>query len=160
MASPLVIQGHSYSWGHIKLNMTSALGVPYEARGFTDLGWSESLSVEKGAGLGRNSAPTRRSLGSYEASDATLSGFESEVDSFLKYVASQGGGSYGGPEFTVIASFANLNEGAHTVKLKRCRIIGVSASYSVGNTLLKQDLTLSVMSIERDGLTLHEQGVF
>jgi hypothetical protein len=94
-------------------------------------------------------------MGEYTADDATLSGYQADVEAFLKFLASQGGGSYGGPEFACTAVFANPLELVSTLTLHRCRVIGVSSAYSGGNALLKQDLTLSVMSISRDGNTLH-----
>lgn len=152
---PISINGASYSWGHINLAMVTALGTPYESRGYTDLSWGESLDVEKGGVMGTNRAPVKRSLGEYTADDATISGYQADIEALLMFLASQSGGSYGDPEFTTTAVFANPLELVHTVTLHRCRVIGVSAAYSAGNALLKQDLTLSVMSVSRGGNHLH-----
>lgn len=157
-AQPAIsINGASYSYGHISLAMQTATGIPYESRGYTEISIGESLDVEKGTVLGADRAPVKRSMGEYTCDDATLSGYQADVEAFLMFLASQGGGSYGGPEFTTTVVFANPLELVTTLTLNRCRVIGVSAAYSAGNALLKQDLTLSVMSISRgpQGATLH-----
>lgn len=155
--NPISVNGASFSWGNIKMiPIVSVGGAVFSGKGFTAISYSEDLDEVKGTVMGSNRAPTKRSQGEY-AAEASVTGYQADVEEYIAFLGSQGQGVYSRVEFNIVVVFANPRESVHEVTLHRCRVKGVSSVYAAGPDLLSQDLTLSVMSISRNGMTLHER---
>ena len=149
------INGALLGWGSI---VTEIDDQPYE--GYTDLNFADKLTVEKIFGQNKAQKPLGRTKGKYDVDDVKVTMLQGSARKLRQALAAKSdtGKSYGSVVFEIsVVGIEKDTDQRIDVQLSGCRIVGVGNSWSEGEGALKEEMTLSVMSISRDGLTLYEE---
>jgi hypothetical protein len=149
------INGAALGWGSIVTEIDDDL---YE--GYTDISFTDKLTVEKLFGQNRGQRPLGRTRGKYDVDDTKVTMYAASARKLRQKLASksESGKSYGTEEFTIsVQGTEKDSDQVIDVMLVGCRVVGVGDSWSEGEGALKEEMTISVMSIIRDGLALYEE---
>jgi hypothetical protein len=149
------INGALLGWGSI---VTEIDDDPYQ--GYTDISFADKLTVEKVFGQSRAQKPLGRTKGKYDVDDAKVTMLAASARSLRQKLASKSdsGTAYGSVEFTIsVQGVEKATDQVIDVLLVGCRVVGVGDTWAEGEGVLKEEMTISVMSILRDGLSLYEE---
>lgn len=150
------INGNAYSWSSVVIKLDSQ-----RFYGVTSLTFADKLEVGLGYGQGRHFAPLARTGGKYSCDDTKIVMRTSSFSDFAEYLATRApdGISIGFAEWTVDAQWvepAQLALSPMQAVLNRCRLIGVNQTQEQNTDETTVELTVSVMWILRNGLTLFD----
>lgn len=150
MSDSILINGFTYSWSSV---MFEANGDIYT--GIKAISFADKIEEGKGYGLGRSFGPVSRTAGQYSCEDGKVT---MRLDSWQAFSVALGQlsliGSFGAAEFHGSVQWVEPALGAVTRELERCRVIGVSSSAEQNTDEATVELTISMMRIRYDGLTL------
>ena len=141
-----VINGVAFDGGCVEARFNAS------AFGLQEIGWEQKVDKKKVRAIGATGA-TKRTPGSYEASDATVKVDSGVWTDMLEKLPSN---NYSGYEFTIIVDYIHPDLKSQHVELLRCCIIGEKDSVKEGSDATMKDLTISVMQIKVNGKTLNK----
>lgn len=151
MSDQVRINGNFHSWGSVIIKIN---GEPFT--GLTEITYSDKRERVKGHGIGPHQGPRGRSRGKYTADDAKMSVYrDTGADLLASLAALSGNGlSYGDVVFPVVIQTIEPGNRPLTVTLDRCCITAANEPNQEGTDPLMTELTLDVMAIYRNKLTL------
>jgi hypothetical protein len=140
-----LINGNRLSYASVEVNVA---GTPY--RGVKSVTYKNA--VERQKVFGTSSRALGRTRGKYDP-DASIEVFKEEAVAIRAQLAALGAGGYGETTFDIAVSYA---EGGLTVtdKLYGCLINDDEDSHSQGADGLTEKWTLSVIEIEKNGVSM------
>ena len=146
MAIPVPrINGNYFDWSSVVITAAGGRFV-----GVTELSYSDT--VERGGVYGTNRKRIGRTAGQV-SNEASITMMKDDAQALMKALA-KGPNGYGDTPFLVTASYAERGRSPITDVLVDCVITGVADSHSEGTEALRVALTLDVMEIVRDGLSI------
>lgn len=156
MSDPIRVNGNLLSWGSIKVKADGQVW-----HGFTSITYADKRERVMGFGTGRHHGARGRSAGKYTTEDSKLGGSTSTVQLLRKHLATKSadGKGYGNSLFSVVIQYVEPggSEEPLTVELEDCVIVGNSTSNEESADPLKEEITVSVMRIRRNGLILWDE---
>jgi hypothetical protein len=145
------INGDVYSWGSIILKIEGD-----EFTGIFGIDYSQKRERSKQYGTGRAQKPRGRSKGKYSA-EGKITVPRGTMADLINFLAdkSEDGVSYGDVVFQMTVQYVEADETPMLVELEDCVIAEESVSDEEGNEGLKDEITLDIMGIKKNGKTLY-----
>lgn len=145
-----LINGKVYDFSSIEL-----VAGPQTFTNLQEVTYSDSL--EPGILRGTSAKKKGRTRGEYDA-EGTISFYKGDLSSLLSTLAALGKGGYGEAEFDINITYSEGLDNVITDTLVGCRITDIEDSHSQGSDALTVSLTLDIMEISRNGLTMTSGG--
>ena len=154
MADTQRINGFVPSWGDIYVKVDSE-----RYYGIGEIAYGDTRVRSKLYGMARHHAPRGRTSGKYEVDEATMKMDLLAAGALREALASKAadGKSYGSVIFEVVVQYEDSQGNVRTDTLAECCITKMAVSHSEGPDALMEDVSMDVMSIDRDGLTLYDK---
>lgn len=154
MADAQRVNGFEVSWGdiYVKLGEDRYYGI-------SEIAYGDKRTRSKSYGMGRSHAPRGRTAGKYEVDECTMKMLKKSTKELRAALAAnaQDSKSYGSVSFQIVVQYAGADGEVQTDTLHECTLSGDNNSHSEGPDPLYDNLTVDVMRIDRDGLTLYDQ---
>lgn len=156
MADEVRINGNVFSFASIVAKKDGATW-----HGFTSIAYGQKRERTKLWGMGKSAAPRGRTAGKYTPDPVVVKAPKGTARAFKADLAQRASDqtSYGNVEFDLVVQFIDSGEQSITVKIGRCVIVGETSSHEEGTDPLSEELTLDVMSIVENGLTLFDSSI-
>ena len=156
MADSIRVNGQVFSFTSLVLKINSV-----KWHGFTAINYAQKRTRVKLYGMGRHGAPRGRTGGKYEIDPVTVKLAKSSGQQLRRELAQQAPDqkSYGNVEFEMVLQYIDAGEQSVTVEFQGCVIVGESSTNEEGGDPSIEELTLGVMRIVTNGLTLFDSSV-
>lgn len=118
---------------------------------------SYSDSLEPGTLRGTSAKKKGRTRGEYDV-EASISIYKGDLATLLGTLAALGLGGYGEAEFDINVTYSEGLDNVITDTLIGCRITDIEDSHSQGSDALQVTITLDVMELTRNGLSMTSGG--
>jgi len=146
------INGNVYSWGSIIAKCEGE-----EFSGLLGASRSQKRERAKVYGTGRHQAPRGRTRGKYSA-EGKLTVVRGTMADFINFLASKAkdGVSYGNVVFQVTMQWVEDDETPMLEEWVDCVIGGEDSTDDEGSEALKDEVSLDIMRIKKNGKTLYD----
>jgi hypothetical protein len=153
MADPILINGNVHSYASLVAKIANV-----KWNGFTAINYAQKRPRSKVYGMGRAGGPRGRTSGRYEPDPVTVKGPKSTIAQLKKELAQRSSDqkSYGNVAFDLTLQYIDAGEQSITVLFEGLTIVGESTSNEEGPDAIIEELTLDVMRIKENGLTLYD----
>lgn len=153
MSDAARINGNAYGWASCVFKL-----VDERFSGVKSISYGDKLETSMVYGSNRHGAPVGQTGGKYVTDEVKIVMRRDSAKAFVAALArrSPDGKSVGRVIFEGVVQFVE-DETPHTHLLHRMRLVGQTASLEEGSEAAYDELTCTVQTIERDGITLFDQ---
>ncbi len=145
-----LINGSAYSFSSIELLAGTISFTKLQSVSYND-------SLEIGVLRGTSSKKLGRTRGEYDA-QASIEVYKPDLPTLLAELAALGQGGYGEAVFDITINYSEGVAALTTDALIGCRITNIEDDHSVGTDVLTSTLTIDVMELTRNGLSMTSGG--